>query len=30
MYGRNDFEKMASKAFDYPKGLNGTLKIAFN
>jgi catechol 2,3-dioxygenase-like lactoylglutathione lyase family enzyme len=30
MYGRNDFEKMVSKTFDYPKGLNGTLEIAFN
>ena len=30
MYGRNDFEKMVSKSFDYPKGLNGTMEIAFN
>ena len=29
MYGRNDFEKMVSKKFIYPKGLNGTLEIAF-
>jgi len=28
MYGRNDFEKMVSKTFDYPKGLNGTMEIA--
>ena len=30
MYGRNDFEKMVSKEFNYPKGLNGTMEIAFN
>jgi uncharacterized glyoxalase superfamily protein PhnB len=30
MFGRNDFEKMISKSFDYPKGLNGTMEIAFN
>jgi len=30
MYGRNDFEKMVSKRFNYPKGLNGTLEISFN
>jgi catechol 2,3-dioxygenase-like lactoylglutathione lyase family enzyme len=30
MYGRSDFEKMVSKTFDYPKGLNGTMEIAFN
>jgi len=30
MYGRNDFEKMVSKQFNYPKGLNGTLEISFN
>jgi catechol 2,3-dioxygenase-like lactoylglutathione lyase family enzyme len=30
MYGRKDFEKMVSKAFSYPKGLNGTMEIAFN
>jgi catechol 2,3-dioxygenase-like lactoylglutathione lyase family enzyme len=30
MYGRNDFEKIVSKTFNYPKGLNGTLEIAFN
>jgi catechol 2,3-dioxygenase-like lactoylglutathione lyase family enzyme len=30
MYGRKDFEKMVSKTFNYPKGLNGTLEIAFN
>ena len=30
MYGRNDFEKMVSKEFNYPKGLNGTMEIGFN
>jgi catechol 2,3-dioxygenase-like lactoylglutathione lyase family enzyme len=30
MYGRNDFEKMVSKEFNYPEGLNGTIEIAFN
>jgi catechol 2,3-dioxygenase-like lactoylglutathione lyase family enzyme len=30
MYGRKDFENMISKSFDYPKGLNGTMVIAFN
>ena len=30
MYSRNDFEKMVSKTFNYPKGLNGTMEIAFN
>ncbi|MDR1278821.1 MAG: VOC family protein [Treponema sp.] len=30
MFGRNDFEKMVSKEFNYPKGLNGTMEIAFN
>jgi catechol 2,3-dioxygenase-like lactoylglutathione lyase family enzyme len=30
MYGRNDFESMVSKSFNYPKGLNGTMEIAFN
>jgi catechol 2,3-dioxygenase-like lactoylglutathione lyase family enzyme len=30
MFGRNDFEKMVSKGFNYPKGLNGTMEIAFN
>jgi catechol 2,3-dioxygenase-like lactoylglutathione lyase family enzyme len=30
MYGRSDFEKMVSRKFDYPKGYNGTMEIAFN
>ena len=30
MYGRDDFEKMVSKTFNYPKTLNGTMEIAFN
>jgi len=30
MYGRKDFEKMVSKIFNYPRGLNGTMEIAFN
>ena len=30
MYGRKDFEKMVSKEFNYPKGLNGTMEIAFD
>ena len=30
MYGRNNFQKMVSKEFNYPKGLNGTMEIAFN
>ena len=30
MYGRKDFEKMISKIFNYPDGLNGTMEIAFN
>jgi len=30
MFGRTDFEKMVSKAFNYPKGLNGTMEIAFD
>jgi catechol-2,3-dioxygenase len=25
MFGRNDFEIIFSKSFDYPKGLNGTI-----
>jgi catechol 2,3-dioxygenase-like lactoylglutathione lyase family enzyme len=29
MFGRPDFEKMVSKSFNYPKGLNGTMEIAF-
>ncbi|WP_010253886.1 VOC family protein [Treponema primitia] len=29
MFGRNDFENMVSKQFNYPKGLNGTAEIAF-
>ncbi|AEF84295.1 glyoxalase family protein [Treponema primitia ZAS-2] len=30
MFGRNDFENMVSKSFVYPRGLNGTMEIAFN
>jgi uncharacterized glyoxalase superfamily protein PhnB len=30
MFGRNDFENMVSKSFNYPKGLNGTMEIAFD
>jgi catechol 2,3-dioxygenase-like lactoylglutathione lyase family enzyme len=30
MFGRNDFENMVSRQCDYPKGLNGTMEIAFN
>jgi uncharacterized glyoxalase superfamily protein PhnB len=30
MLGRNDFEIMVSKEFNYPKDLNGTMEIAFN
>jgi catechol 2,3-dioxygenase-like lactoylglutathione lyase family enzyme len=29
MYGRADFEKMISHEFHYPKGLNGTVELAF-
>lgn len=28
MYGRNDFEKMTSKKYDYIKGFNGHFEIA--
>ncbi|MDR0909845.1 MAG: VOC family protein [Spirochaetaceae bacterium] len=30
MYGRKDFEKMVSQSFNYPKGNNGTMEIAFD
>jgi catechol 2,3-dioxygenase-like lactoylglutathione lyase family enzyme len=30
MFGRNDFEKMTSQKYNYPKGRNGTMEIAFN
>lgn len=30
MFGRRDFEAMTSQAYDYPKGLNGTMEIAFD
>jgi uncharacterized glyoxalase superfamily protein PhnB len=30
MFGRNDFEKMTSQEYNYPKGRNGTMEIAFN
>ncbi|MDR2841717.1 MAG: VOC family protein [Spirochaetaceae bacterium] len=29
MFGKKDFETMVSKQFNYPKGLNGTMEIAF-
>jgi catechol 2,3-dioxygenase-like lactoylglutathione lyase family enzyme len=30
MFGRKDFKNMVSKEFNYQKGLNGTMEIAFN
>lgn len=30
MYGRNDFEKMTSKTYEYVKGLNGHYEIALS
>lgn len=30
MYGRQDFEKMVSHTFNYPKGINGTIEIALS
>lgn len=30
MFGRKDFENMTSQTFDYPKGLNGTIELAFD
>lgn len=30
MYSRDDFEKMISKTFTYPKELNGTLELSFS
>ena len=30
MYSRQDFEKMVSKTFIYPKPLNGTLELSFS
>lgn len=30
MYGRKDFEKMTSHKYDYPKGFNGTMELAFD
>ncbi|MDR2709114.1 MAG: VOC family protein [Elusimicrobiota bacterium] len=30
MFGRKDFENMVSKKFNYPKGLNGSMEIAFS
>lgn len=29
MFPRKDFEQMVSKRFDYPKSLNGTMKLSF-
>jgi len=30
MFGRNDFEKMTSKGYTYPSGLNGTFELALD
>lgn len=30
MYGRRDFETMTSLTYDYPKGFNGTMELAFD
>lgn len=30
MFGRNNFENMTAQIFDYPKGLNGTMELAFD
>ncbi len=30
MYGRADFEKMTSRRYHYPAGLNGTMELAFD
>lgn len=30
MYGRDDFEKMTSQTYTYPKELNGTLELSFD
>lgn len=30
MYPREEFEKMVSKGFEYPKGLNGSIELAFD
>lgn len=30
MYGRSDFEKMVSRTFSYPGGMNGTMELAFD
>ncbi|GGH27302.1 VOC family protein [Paenibacillus segetis] len=30
MFGRKDFEDMTIQTFDYPKGLNGTMELAFD
>ena len=30
MFGRKDFETIIAKSFSYPKGLNGTMEIAFS
>ncbi|KLU60163.1 glyoxalase-like domain protein [Peptococcaceae bacterium CEB3] len=29
MYGRDDFEKMTSQKYAYPKGTNGTMELAY-
>jgi len=29
MYGRRDFEKMTSRSFGYPQGVNGTMELAY-
>lgn len=30
MFPRKEFEKMVSRRFDYPKGLNGTIELSFD
>ena len=30
MYGREDFEKMTSRTYSYPKEVNGTLELSFS
>lgn len=29
MFGRSDFEEMASRSFNYPEGINGAMELAF-
>lgn len=30
LYGRNDFEKMTKRRYNYPAGLNGTFELSLN